>query len=111
MYARNLLCHPGLRLIRYIVMFGDSGVQRHSCYLQFRVTGLTLRDQREPIGGADQLLVHEFLDSEIRKLLAVARSLDATERQVRRADRGVVNENHPGFDSAGDTFSVVDVLG
>src|SRR5580704_14740838 len=73
--------------------------------------GLSLRDQREPIGGADQLPVHEFLDSKIRKLLAVARALDSTERQVRRADRGVIDEDHPSFDSAGDAFSSIDVFG
>src|SRR4051812_23430408 len=73
--------------------------------------GFSLRDQREAVGGADQLLVHEFLDSEIRKLLAVARPLDSTERQVRRAHRGVIDEDHACFDFAGDTLSAIDVLG
>src|SRR5580692_12233113 len=36
MYARNLLRDPGLCLIQYKVMLSDSGVQRHSSYLQLR---------------------------------------------------------------------------
>src|SRR5580698_11014246 len=69
------------------------------------------RDQREPVGGADQLLVHEFLDSKIGEFLAIAGPLDSAERQVRRADGRVVDEDHACFDSARHLLAVLDVLG
>jgi hypothetical protein len=74
-------------------MLSDSGVQRHSCYLLLQeISRLSMsisqRDQRERIDGADQLLVHQFLDSEPRKLLAVARPADSTGRHVAMPTEG-----------------------
>ena len=84
---------------------------RDPCPEKTSSTSELLRDQREPIGRADQLLVDEFLDSEIGKLLAIAGSLDSSERKVRRADGRVVDEDHACFDSAGQPLAVLDVLG
>src|ERR1700690_4605531 len=42
--ARYLLGDPGLGRIRHIVMFGDSGVQRHLCYL-----GLAYATRENPL--------------------------------------------------------------
>src|SRR5580692_6608393 len=71
----------------------------------------SLCDQRKPIGGADQLPVDEFLDTKIRKLLAIAGSLYSSEREVRGADRRVIDEDHACFDSAGHSLPVLDILG
>src|SRR5580700_7612371 len=79
----------------------------------FHVVSLSsgLRDQRHPVRGADQLLVDEFLNSEIGELLSIAGPLDSAEGQIRCAYRRVVNKDHAGLNSAGNPFAQLDVLG
>src|ERR1700685_1812835 len=79
----------------------------------FHVVSLSsgLRDQRHPVRGADQLLVDEFLNSEIGKLLSITRPLDPAEGQIRCAYRRVIDKDHAGPNSAGKPFAPLDVLG
>src|SRR5438477_4071827 len=70
-----------------------------------------LRDQRHAVRGADQLLVDEFLNSEIGKLLSITGPLDSAEGQIGCAYRRVVDKDHAGLNSAGNPFAQLDVLG
>src|SRR5580658_11267197 len=69
-----------------------------------------LRDQRHSVRGADQLLVDEFLNSEIGKLLSITGPLDPAERKIRCAYRRVVDKDHAGLNSAGNPLATLDVL-
>src|SRR5580698_4824845 len=70
-----------------------------------------LRDQRHPIGDADQLLIQELLDSEIGQFLSITGPLDSAERQIRGAYRGVIDKHHAGLDSAGNPFAPLGIVG
>src|ERR1700722_3546749 len=78
----------------------------------FHVVSLSsrLRDQRHPVRGADQLLVDEFLNSEIGKLLSIPGPLVPAEGKIRGAYRWVIDKDHAGLNSAGNPFAARDVL-
>src|SRR5437868_6476356 len=60
-------------------------------------------------GYPDQFLVHELLNAEIGKLLAVSGTLDSAEWQIRGAHRGIVDKHHAGFDTAGNLLAVLNI--
>src|ERR1700722_348188 len=68
-------------------------------------------DRRLGDQGANQLLVHELLDSHIAELASVAGVLDAAKRQLGIGPGNVVDEHHARIDTARHTLPASDVLG
>src|SRR6266480_1195238 len=62
-------------------------------------------------GYPDQFLVHELLNPEIGKLLAVSGTLDAAEWQIGGAHRWIIDKDHAGFDSARNLLAVLNIGG
>src|SRR6266478_1115532 len=60
-------------------------------------------------GYPDQFLVHELLNAEIGKLLAVSGTLDAAEWQIGGAHRWIIDKDHAGFDTAGNLPPVLNI--
>src|SRR6266478_1622447 len=60
-------------------------------------------------GYPDQFLVHELLNPEIGKLLAVSGTLDAAEWQIGGAHRWIIDKDHAGFDTAGNLLAVLNI--
>src|SRR5229473_4696928 len=62
-------------------------------------------------GYPDQFLVHELLNAEIGKLLAISGTLDAAEWKIRGAHRWIIDKDHAGFDTAGNLLAVLNIGG
>src|SRR6266436_8431468 len=62
-------------------------------------------------GYPDQFLVHELLNAEIGKLLAVSGTLDAAEWQIGGAHRWIIDKHHAGFDPARNLLAVLNIGG
>ena len=73
--------------------------------------GFSLCSERcSEVAAADKLFVDEFLDAHVAELAAIARVLDAAERQFGIGPVEVVDEQHPGIDAAGDAQTARFVL-
>src|SRR5258705_8483633 len=59
----------------------------------------------------DQFLVHELLNPEIGKLLAVSGTLDSAEWQIGGAHRWIIDKDHAGFDPARNLLAVLNIGG
>src|SRR5271169_4686927 len=68
-----------------------------------------LNGERSRCSHANQFLVHELLDAETGKFLAISRPLDSTKWQVWGADKGIVDKDHPGIETTGDSLAVFDI--
>src|SRR6267142_1339809 len=62
-------------------------------------------------GYPDQFLVHELLNPEIGKLLAVSGTLDSAEWEIGGAHRWIVDKHHAGFDPARNLLAVLNIGG
>src|SRR6267143_1084185 len=60
-------------------------------------------------GYPDQFLVHELLNAEIGKLLAISGTLDSAEWQIGGAHRWIIDKDHAGFDPAGNLLAVLNI--
>ena len=60
---------------------------------------------------ANQLLVHEFLDSHVAKLAPVTGVLDAAKRQFSIRPADVVDEHHSGIDAARHPLAAREIPG
>src|SRR6202021_3824137 len=127
-YPRDFLRDLRFLLIGYKSIFGDSGVERHSLYPPTEIahgdnrTGdsylrqicksahsFALQRLRMPVRNEDQLPVHKLFNAEAGEFLSIPGALTASKRQFRKADIGIVNEDHAGFHTACHSLRPFDV--
>src|SRR6267154_4911488 len=73
-----------------------------------------LRDRwrgRTHCSDVDQLAVDELAEAELGELAAVARILDAAERQLGRSPGGMIDEGHSAFDAPGELLAALEIRG
>src|SRR5882672_9641474 len=73
------------------------------------ITSKSTMVARSRWGYPDQFLVHELLDAEIGKLLAISGTLDSAERQIGGAHRWIIDKDHAGFDPTGNLLAMLNI--
>src|ERR1700680_3504236 len=68
-------------------------------------------DRAAQLRYADQFLVNEFADTQVREFTTVTGILDPAKRQVRSRPCRLVDEDHSGVNLAREPLATLDVLG